>query len=62
MQHERGLGFDLKWAAAVFIGAFIGFLVFARDQPSVLVGVLIGIVAVVLVRVLLRRLTRAPHA
>lgn len=62
MQHERGLIFDLKWAAAVFFGAFLGFLVFARDHPAILLGTLIGITAVVIVRVLLRRVTRPPHA
>jgi hypothetical protein len=43
---ERSLVDDLKVALAVFTGGFLGYLVFAPDDPSVLLGGVIGLALV----------------
>jgi len=61
MMH-RTLAGDLKWALAVFTGAVLGYLVFAPDDTSVLLGAFIGIVLVVVALNIVRAVWRRRHA
>jgi hypothetical protein len=44
---ERTLAHDLISAGAVFVGALLGYIVFAPDDASVLLGGVIGLAIVV---------------
>ena len=46
---ERTLADDLKVALAVFTGGLVGYLVFAPDDASVLLGGVVGLAIVVIV-------------
>jgi hypothetical protein len=55
---ERSLPDDLKWAAFVFTGAILGWLVFAPGDTSVLLGAFIGLVIALAVINLVRLVAR----
>lgn len=59
MRDADELKSDLKWAGAVLAGVTLGFLVFAGDDPSGLLGALAGVALVLVVRLVLRRRRRA---
>jgi uncharacterized membrane protein HdeD (DUF308 family) len=58
---QRTLADDLKAALAVFMGVILGYLVFAPDDPSVLLGALIGIALVVVGLNVVRGARRRRH-
>jgi uncharacterized membrane-anchored protein len=58
---QRTITDDLKWAAVVFTGAILGYLVFAPGDASVLLGALIGIALVVVVLNVVRGVRRRHH-
>ena len=58
---QRTLADDLKAALAVFTGVILGYLVFAPDDPSLLLGALIGIALVVVALNVARAIRRRGH-
>jgi hypothetical protein len=58
---ERTVVDDLKVALAVFTGALLGYLVFAPDDPSVLLGGIIGLAIVTVVLNVVRAVWRRRH-
>jgi hypothetical protein len=56
---QRTLRDDLKWGAAVLVGATLAFVVFGADEPALLWGALCGVVLVIGVMVVVRRVR--PH-
>jgi hypothetical protein len=59
---QRTLTDDLRWALFVFSGAILGYLVFAPDDPSVLLGAFIGLLLVLVVLNIARVVWRRRHA
>ena len=58
---ERTLAHDLISALAVFLGGLLGYLVFAPDDPSVLLGGVIGLALVVVGLQIVRFVWRRRH-
>jgi len=58
---QRTLADDLKVALAVLTGAIVGYLVFAPEDPSVLLGVFIGLALVLVALNVVRGVWRRRH-
>jgi uncharacterized membrane protein YfcA len=59
---HRTVADDLRWALFVLAGASLGYLLFGKDDPSILLGFIVGALIVIVVLNSLRRFRRGRKA